>query len=411
MLIEKQPKLKSRALFVSAYLLKAPTLTKLALAGCALCLTLFTSATLSSERENRLQDLEALKQEIALISKKISQQERLRTKQSQALESLEKLLAETAAENFAIKTKHKATQVEIDALLKKQTETAHRIQLESKNLGHHLRLLYQLKDQSQLALWLSSRNPVQTQRTAIALRTINDQTASQIESLQSLQLHQSSLEAQLLTSQKQSLEQLKIIEKTSRELAGKREERKKLLNKLDQRLANSVQIRADREKDREALESLIQTLTERLSDRFEAARRAADAYPFARTKGKLQWPASGSQVAKFGQRKANSSRRWQGITIAADEGTTVHSIYSGTVIFADYLPAQGMLIIIDHGEGYWSLYGRNETLVRQVGDFVTTGETIATVGASGGHQSSELYLEVRKNGKPQNPTNWFSKKA
>ena len=410
-MIEKQSKCSEIRSFASAYFLLKGCFSKAASVFWVLSLLLLLPPAVASERENKLRDLEALKQEIATISLKISQQERLRNKQGKALEALEKLLAETAAENFSAQKKLQATRADIKTLLIEQKETSVEIESKSQKLGEHLRLLYQMKDQSQLALWLSSRNPVEARRTAVALRSINEHTASEIESLLQLQSHQSSLEAQLVSSQQQSASEIVLLEKTSSELSAQRAQRATLLLKLEQEIASSIQTRTQRENDRDALETLIQTLNDRLSNRFQAARQAADNYPFGSTKGKLQWPASGQQIARFGQRKPDSSRRWQGITIAADAGTTVHSIYSGTVIFADYLPAQGMLIIVDHGEGYWSLYGRNETLIRQVGDFVTTGETIATVGASGGHRSSELYLEVRKDGKPQNPVSWFSKKA
>ncbi len=376
-----------------------------------LSLALLANSAWASEREERLRDLEALKQEIAQISQKISQQQKQRSKQSRSLQALEQTLAETAAENFALKTRQQLIEAEILELTREKKDTGLAIVDKSEKLAGRLQLLYQMKDRSQLSLWLSSRNPVEKQRTAIALRTINEQTAEQIADLQNLQTRQTTLETQLLARQEQSAAQLIELERTHTELQEQRVRHKQLLSKLDSELADAAEARSAREQDQLALESLIKKLNERVSKRFEAARRAADAYPFGKTKGKLQWPATGDQVVKFGQRKPDSSRRWQGITIAADAGTTVHSIYSGTVIFADYLPAQGMLIIVDHGEGYWSLYGRNETLVRQVGDFVTTGETIATVGSSGGHKSAELYLEVRKDGKPQNPVGWFSKRA
>jgi murein hydrolase activator len=98
--------------------------------------------------------------------------------------------------------------------------------------------------------------------------------------------------------------------------------------------------------------------------------------------------------------------QWQGITIAAKEGTTVKAIHHGRVVYADWLRGSGLLLIIDHGDGYMSLYAHNESLLREVGEWVTAGSPISTVGNSGGLEQTAVYFEVRHNGKPTNPANW-----
>jgi septal ring factor EnvC (AmiA/AmiB activator) len=98
--------------------------------------------------------------------------------------------------------------------------------------------------------------------------------------------------------------------------------------------------------------------------------------------------------------------RWQGITIPAEEGTTVKAIHHGRVVYADWLRGSGLLLIIDHGEGYMSLYAHNESLLREVGEWVSVGAPISTVGNSGGEEKSALYFEVRHAGKPVNPSKW-----
>ena len=158
-----------------------------------LSLALLANSASASEREERLRDLEALKQEIAQISQKISQQQKQRSKQSRSLQALEQTLAETAAENFAIKTRQQLIEAEILELTREKKDTGLAIEDKSEKLAGRLQLLYQMKDRSQLSLWLSSRNPVEKQRTAIALRTINEQTAQQIADLQNLQTRTASL--------------------------------------------------------------------------------------------------------------------------------------------------------------------------------------------------------------------------
>ena len=98
--------------------------------------------------------------------------------------------------------------------------------------------------------------------------------------------------------------------------------------------------------------------------------------------------------------------RWQGVLIAAKEGQPVRAVSYGRVAFADWLRGYGMLLIIAHGDGYMSLYGHNQTLYKEVGDWVEAGDVIASAGTSGGDNTSALYFEIRRNGKPTDPSKW-----
>ncbi len=131
---------------------------------------------------------------------------------------------------------------------------------------------------------------------------------------------------------------------------------------------------------------------------------------FARLQGKLPWPASGRVVARFGETRAGGLK-WDGMLLAGEAGAPVRALYHGRVVYADWLPGLGLLTIIDHGDGYMSLYGHNQRLYKAVGERVTAGDTIAAVGDTGGRSRPELYFEIRKGGKPMDPRKWFSKPA
>jgi septal ring factor EnvC (AmiA/AmiB activator) len=130
---------------------------------------------------------------------------------------------------------------------------------------------------------------------------------------------------------------------------------------------------------------------------------------FARLRGKLAWPVAGRVVARFGQTRAGGVK-WDGVLVATERGAPVRAIHSGRVVYADWLPGLGLLTIVDHGEGYLSLYGYNERLYRSVGERVDPGDTIAAAGDSGGRNQPELYFEIRKGGRPIDPQPWFSKR-
>jgi murein hydrolase activator len=127
---------------------------------------------------------------------------------------------------------------------------------------------------------------------------------------------------------------------------------------------------------------------------------------FARLRGKLSWPVSGHLVARFGDARAGGVR-WDGVLVATERGTAVKAVCEGRIIYADWLPGLGLLAIVDHGDGYLSLYGHNERLLKAVGERVAAGDTIASAGDSGGSPRPELYFEIRKAGKPVDPRPWF----
>ena len=125
----------------------------------------------------------------------------------------------------------------------------------------------------------------------------------------------------------------------------------------------------------------------------------------------LPWPTIGKTVTHFGARVEQSDLKWSGILVRAPEGRDVTSIFPGTVVFADWLKGFGQLVIIDHGQGYMSLYGRNRNLYKQLGESVEAGERIAQVGQSGGFSESGLYFEIRHNGRPLDPERWLRRQA
>jgi septal ring factor EnvC (AmiA/AmiB activator) len=126
-------------------------------------------------------------------------------------------------------------------------------------------------------------------------------------------------------------------------------------------------------------------------------------------KGKLVLPVKGNITNKFGAPRPDSHVLWKGLFVRAEASQPVKSVAAGRVVFADWLRGFGNLLIIDHGNGYMSLYGNNETLLKQVGDALHGGDTIASVGNSGGNEESGLYFELRHEGNPLDPVKWIAR--
>jgi len=154
------------------------------------------------------------------------------------------------------------------------------------------------------------------------------------------------------------------------------------------------------------LEKLIADLRKALQD-VPVARQA----PFEPLKGKLPWHVQeGRVLARFGQPRAGGSMRWQGMLIGTDRGARVRAPFAGRVAYADWLPGMGLMLVVDHGGGYMSLYGHNEELFRKVGDPVAAGDVIGSVGDTGGHNQPALYFEVRRGRQPVDPEIWLQRR-
>jgi septal ring factor EnvC (AmiA/AmiB activator) len=232
----------------------------------------------------------------------------------------------------------------------------------------------------------------------------------------------------------EALARLKLAaEDKARELAGlearARADREKLLKerrerrRLLERIA--VEVRAARKRiqvllaDESRLSRLVEeigkVLTARPGAGYVRIERAAesgqhDAGPFSRLKGRLGLPVRGDLAGRFGQARAEGGAPAKGVFIRAAEGEPVRAVAPGRVVYADWMRGFGNLLIVDHGENFLTVYGNNESLLKQTGDMVTLGETLATVGASGGNEETGLYFELRREGKPFDPLGWVKLK-
>lgn len=186
------------------------------------------------------------------------------------------------------------------------------------------------------------------------------------------------------------------------ELEAQRESRGEVLARLRETISS---------KDRELTalqrnEQELAMLLDRLREQGAAAPLLEDVPPFANLKGKLKWPVAGPITNRFGDARMGGRLRYQGVTIGAASGSEVHAVSTGKVIFADWFRNMGLLVIIDHGGGFMSLYGHNESLLKKSGDIVRTGEAVARVGDTGGQDQAGLYFEIRQGGSPLDPDLW-----
>ncbi len=195
------------------------------------------------------------------------------------------------------------------------------------------------------------------------------------------------------------------------QLAGKRalektrRQRARLVAQLGQEIhSKEEQIKQLRQNEQQ-LKAVLDAIEDSLVDILPAEQQRK----FVAYKGRLTWPARGRIDNRYGQSHHKGRLKWHGALIHAREGSTVHAVSRGRVAYADWLRGYGLLVILDHGDGYMSLYGHNQSLLKEVGDWVEVDEAIANVGNSGGQESAGLYFEIRHNGRPANPARWCGK--
>ena len=271
-------------------------------------------------------------------------------------------------------------------------------------LAGQIRAASMIGRQEPIKLLLNQRDPGQIGRVLVYYQYFGRARASQIAAIDAHLAEINGLDAELAAEEQRllALEQQQRGEVTR--LQSARERRGKALVSLDAESKNRAK-ELERLKDQQGgLEKLVRELRRALEriDKFPTDSKDA----FAKLRGKLAWPVSGKLVASYGQVRAGGMK-WDGVLLAGAQGTPVRAVYHGRVVYADWLSGLGLLTIIDHGDGYLSLYGHNERLYKEVGERVTAGDTIATLGDSGGRPQPELYFEIRKAGKPIDPRPWF----
>lgn len=273
---------------------------------------------------------------------------------------------------------------------------------ERAELARQLRAAYTSGRQERIKLILNQQDPAQLGRMMVYYRYLNDERLANIDAL-SDGLQKLLVFTREAAAQREALAQLAgeadaLIET----LAGKRRERSKLLAEIEQRIADENRQLDALNQQEQDLAELLAELANILSDYPISSEE-----PITALRGKLTWPVAGKPVRNYGQSRAGGKLRSKGIVLSAEAGTEVRAIYHGRIAYADWLPGMGLLIIVDHGDGLLSLYGYNQTLQKAVGDWISPGDVIATVGNTGGQTDPALYFELRNGTTAVNPRPWF----
>ncbi len=355
------------------------------------------------------------------------------------LGEVEKLYGRTAALLRTLQGQVEQKRQNLTKIRQEMQKLQDEVAKQNKELAGQMKAAYAMGQKEKLKLLLNQQDPALSSRMLVYYDYLNKARLAKLSNISESMTHLD----QLSTQQQQETELLeKNLEQKKAEqitVDGVRKRRAELLTRLKSDFSSNEQQIIHLKESENKLKNLVSSLqrstndltfeveqTKKLhkavevapeskdlpdsGDDFSKISSAAAGGDFSSLKGQLPWPVKGKLVNKFGSARAESAESiWDGVLIDAGEGTEIRAITSGKVVFSDWLRGYGLLIIIDHGKGYMSLYAFNQSLYRQMGDWVNVGEVIASVGQSGGRSRSGLYFGIRNKGKPVDPLEWCRK--
>ena len=416
-----------------------------------LALVCLLQPAFADERAQTQQQLDATRQDITELKKLLGKLQEEKSGVQKDLRGTETEMGKLEKQVQELQKELKKSESELERLdaEKKKLQSA-RVE-QQRLIAIQARAAYQSGRQEYLKLLLNQQNPEKFARTLTYYDYLSQARLEQLKGFNETLRQLANVEADINQQQAQLLTQKSDLDSQRAELDKVKAERQQVLAKLNKDVKDRDQKLQAREQDQADLAKVLKTIEETLARQAreaEAARQKAllaqqeaerkrqreaesvvtDAPrkpvkstpgalvssagvsyggPFSQARGKLPWPVDGRLLARFGESRGDDARtKWDGVMISAGAGTQVHAVHGGRVVFADWLRGAGQLVILDHGNGYLSLYGHNQTLLKSAGDIVKAGEVISTVGNSGGQATPALYFAIRQQGRPSDPAQW-----
>ena len=355
----------------------------------------------SAEREA---ELEELQERIGSLRETLEEDREDHDEATSQLKSAEEEVARLGSELRRIEDEVATQEERLSSLRNEQAERQEQMEEERDALARQIQGAYRTGREEQLKLLLNQEDPAQLGRMLAYYEYLNRARTERIESI---------------TEHVERLERLEEeVDETLEDLAGARQEqqaaldameatrerREQAVGELEARLRDRGEELTRLEEDEAELQRLIGSLQDALDD-VPSELHQDRAFP--ELQGELPWPVEGAPARNFGESRADGRMRWQGMVIRADEGEEVQAVSHGRVAYSGWLQHYGLVLIIEHGDGFLSLYGHNRSVYADVGDWVEPGDVIASVGDSGGQERSGLYFEIRQGREPVDPSQWL----
>lgn len=369
---------------------------------CCLLIGQLTQVSWADEQD----DLAKLQQEINKLQSWLKKTESEHDKLNQQLKLSDEKIGGIAKKIDATRNQLNSERSRLKKLKTEQSQLRVLKSEQKQQLAKQISGAQKLGNQGSIKVLLNQDDPQQISRMLKYYEYFNQARMANIQTLIENLKRLNNIESEILTQQNRLIKTESALLKKNKQLNSEKQRHKKLLISLERERQKTSNNLSQKQKDRKRLQALIAEVATLLDN----SPRKEDARPIKSLKGKLPRPAKGSILKAFGNKNVQARTTWQGWLIKGYEGAAINAIHHGRVVFSDWLRGFGLLLIVDHGDGYLSLYARNQSLLKSVGDWVYQGENIATLGASGGFKEPRLYFEIRYNGIPQDPAVWLGRK-
>jgi len=359
------------------------------------------------------EELSQLRGRIEAMQKRLAAAEGVRSEAADGLRDSERAISESNRSLRDLAAKQRAIQARLIDLQQQETRAGNDIESQQRLLARQLYQQYIGNQPDAVKLLLNREDPNRIARDLHYLTYLARMRAEQIRSLRASIRQLDNLEAET-KQQSEALAAVQTEQQAQREkIEHEKQTRRDVLQKVARQIESQRHEISKLKRDEQRLARLVEQISQMIArSRAETPRNdrlpdsSTDGSAFAELKGKLGLPVRGELKGRFGSPRADGGLSWKGVFIASQPNQEVRAIAAGRVVFADWLRGFGNLLIIDHGGGYMSLYGNNESLFKQVGQATRGGETIAAVGNSGGNTDYGLYFEMRHQGKAFDPLSW-----
>jgi septal ring factor EnvC (AmiA/AmiB activator) len=383
--------------------------------GAAIAGLAFSALVPLNARCAEQEQLDALRTRIEQLRTGITDAEEARSEARDQLRDSERAISEANRGLRDLAAKRASVRAELGTLAARSRAAEVELAARRETLGRLLAQRYLYGGQSYMRLVLSGRDPSETARELHYYGYLSAAQVRFIRTLRETLAHTREIERRM-REKSSELATIESEQKTRRaELLKRQAERRTVLARVSSRLREQRREVKTLARDEARLSRLVEGIA-RLLAGASPGRLRSEALPeagapeqrFFALKGRLRLPAKGEVTNRFGLPRPGGGPLWKGLFIRSPAGGEVRAVAGGRVVFAEWLRGFGNLLIVDHGDAYLTIYGNNESLLRQVGDVVRTGEVVATIGNSGGSRDSGIYFELRHEGKPFDPLRWVS---
>ncbi|MGF2733975.1 murein hydrolase activator EnvC family protein [Marinobacter sp. DUT-1] len=370
----------------------------------ALSLGLGAVPVQAQQQEVTPAQIEDLKERIEDIDEWLADAEEDRSELEQQLAATERRIGELTRERRSLREKAEQQQRQLQELEQQEASLKETLGRQRESLKQQIRSAWMEGDAPAVKVLLNEIDPDQMARTMTYYEYLSRNTVERLEAFQRSLRELRQTQARVAVTRAELTDTEATLSKRQQELSASRKERERTLAALKTEIQSRRSERDELEADRKRLEKLLEEVQQAIA----SIPAPNESQPFRSLKNKLPWPVKGKVISNYGDRYADGKLRRNGLLISTSEEAQVKAIHYGRVVFANWLRGFGLITIIDHGDGYMTLYGHSSSLFTSPGDWVAAGETIAVAGQTGGTDAPALYFEVRHNGKPDNPQRWLA---